>query len=128
MSSSMTVLDGVVRVHVDLEVDGPRPTWGGSLLLRALEVHPAEEVGDRAGGKVLHRSLTAHQLHPGSGRVTLLLDEPAHAAGSPDDALQGTHELRHVLVAGGLAGHLDRVRLLVELGEPDLLRNRRCEG
>src|SRR5215467_7404902 len=98
MISSMALLDGVVRVHLDLELDELRR--GRPLLLRPLEIHPGEEVGDRLGGEILHRSLSAHQLHPGVGSLASLLDQPPHPPGGPDDALQPAHELGHVLVTG----------------------------
>src|SRR5262249_43785859 len=97
MISSMAVLDGVVRGHVDLELHDAWCVAGGALTRRLrlglLEIHAGEEVGDGLGGEVLHRALAAHQLDAGGGRVALLLDEPTHAPRSPDDALQRAHEL-----------------------------------
>src|SRR5512143_2892642 len=74
MISSMAVLDGVVRGHVDLELHdawraGGGRSGSGCLRLGLLEVHAGEEVGDGLGGEVLHRALPAHQLDPGGGRV-----------------------------------------------------------
>jgi len=45
----MAILDGVVRVHLDLELDDAG--GGASLLLGFLEIDPGEEIGDRAGGE-----------------------------------------------------------------------------